>query len=335
MKQIGSELAKNSISCAIAFVFVASCQWVRAADVSAQEPVDQPTATELLDKYAAALDQFRSVIIKAEKSETYTNRLGGLMGSMISGRPGTVHGRLDYRTDGKRFALQYAAWGDCSLREVTPEHQAGYGFSTWDGQVNYWHTKGGIRNGEMARISSKTTEDLLTPLNRNAPLAEMRGYLHAYRQRLDVMVRRGRAISVRPRAENVNGSACYAIDAITDHGSICLWIDPAHGYQAARIEVSRFEQKGEVWVPMEMKLFRIADMTATREFQHSSLTYKCTEIELNPDHNSLHSFDWKRDPELKEGTHLQETRARGAMLGDYLWQGGKLVRDPSSPRARP
>jgi hypothetical protein len=72
------------------------------------------------------------------------------------------------------------------------------------------------------------------------------------------------------------GAACYVLDAVTDYGRVCLWLDPAHGYQAARetqniapgnmnlggqrirhteqrsFEVTQFEQKGGVRVPVEI-----------------------------------------------------------------------------------
>src|SRR5690348_5882223 len=81
-----------------------------------------PTAIELLDKYGSALDHFRSVIIKAEWTETYTNQLYDLRGRGISGRPGTKHGRVDLRTDGRRYAHQYQSWGEVTvIYEVVPE----------------------------------------------------------------------------------------------------------------------------------------------------------------------------------------------------------------------
>jgi len=375
MKPTQCQLVQRALFCAIAFALLTACPPAEGADLSSPTPAATPTATELLDKYAAALDHFRSVIIKAETSTTYTNRLNGLMGAMISGRPGTSYGRVDCRNDGKRFAMQYQSWGDCSLREVTPMDNPGFGFSTWDGAQNYSHTKQSFSyakeplKSEIATLG-KATEGLLTPLNRNAALGEFRGYLSVYRQRIDVMVRRARSISVRPKTEIVNGSSCYVIDATTDYGKFCLWIDPAHGYLASRITLSagpgdlsgqdmvnlnaqnmtgrlklppgatdrrviellKFEQKGDVWVPMEIKSLSIADMTATREFEHNSRTYKLTEVQLNPDHNALRSFDWKRDPELKDGTAVWKTGERGVVLGDYLWKSGNLVRDPNPAR---
>ncbi len=187
----------------------------------------------------------------------------------------------------------------------------------------------------------------------------MRGYFLSLDQRLDALVRATRSVSVRKETEAVNGFACHVIDAATDHGRVCLWIDPAHGYQAARVtltvtagnrrgpqlvppgsserrswEVTRFAQKNDAWVPMEMKTSGQMEL-GRGDFSRGAATSRCTEIVLNPDHDGLHSFDWKYDPELKDGTLIHEIGEGGIEQARYVWQGGKMVPDTSwHPRGR-
>jgi hypothetical protein len=322
------------------------------AAVSTNAPA-LPTASELLDKYKTTLDKFKSVILKAETTIFTTNQISGAQGQKVSGQPMTSYRRSEFRSDGNRHGYLNREWGNVgSATQVTPESQAASWGSFWDGQQKHDRGAGYVTYHTPGPTSAQATGLLFSD-------GEMRGYLPETDRRLDALARAARSVSVRKQTEAINGSDCYVIDAATDQGQLCLWIDPAHGYQAARVTLSvaagnvrlgqvvpggmsvrrslavtRFEQKGGVWVPMEIKLAEQMQLSA-REFSHSYVTLKCTEIMLNPDHDALHSFDWTRDPELKDGTVIHEIGPSGVEKARFVWRGGEPVPDTTwHPRGR-
>ena len=332
------------------------------AVVAAETPAP-PKASELLDKYKAALDGMQSISLTVEGSLDSSNQFNrpvgpsdSFDGTKISGRPMRRYFKFECRSDGKRLTLRQYNWGNVgSATQWTPAEQPAYNSCFWDGRQMYAQNKGINKPGSVGLVTlANLSADSQPVLWQFTEFGEMRGYLPPTEQRMDAIVRAARSLSVRPRTESVNGSACYVIDAATDQGKVCLWIDPAHGYMAAKAtrnivpsnvrlrqrvpagsteqgswEVVRFEQKGDVWVPVEMKVANHMNFAQTHEFSHVTATYKCTEVILNPDHDALHSFDWRFDPELKEGAKFHFSDR----LDNYIWQGGKLVPDPVHPRS--
>ena len=334
------------------------------AAMAADAP-SSPTASELLAKYTSALDGLRSIILKVEGSSDCFNQFGrpvgptdSFDGSKVSGHPMKSFYRFEIRSDGRRHATRFYQWGNVgSATQWTPENQPAYNSEFWDGRQGYAQNKGINKPGSVGLVTldNNLSSNSLEVLWHIASYGEMRGYLPPAELRLDAIVRTARSLSVRPGTETVNGSACYVVDAVTDRGRVCLWLDPAHGYQAAKathniapgnigsggqripagstkqlsMEVIRFEKKGDVWMPMEIKVTNDMNFATTREFSHATATFKCTEVILNPDHDALHSFDWKFDPELKDGAKFHYS----GQLDNYIWQDGKLVPDPVHPRS--
>jgi hypothetical protein len=335
------------------------------ATVFAAEPSAALSAPELLAKYTAALNRAQSLILKFEGSSDCFNQFikvtgpsDSFDGTKVSGRPMKSYYRIEIRSDGRRFGICIYQWGNVgSATEWTPENQPAYNSLFFDGNQMYGQNKGINKPGSvgLASLENNVAPNNGQMLLNGTAYSEMRGFLPPTQYRLDAIVRAARSLSVRPRAESVNGQACYVLDAFTDYGKICLWLDPAHGYQAAKatqniasgnmgaggqripagsteqrfMEVTRFEQKSDVWVPYEIKISNDMNFATTREFSHATATYKCTEVILNPDHDALHSFDWRYDPELKEGAKFHFA----GQLDNYIWQGGKLVTDPVHPRS--
>ena len=337
----------------------------------AVDPPASPSASELLAKYTAALNRSQSIILKFEGSSDSLNQFikvtgpsDSFDGTKVSGRPMKSYYRIEIRSDGRRYGICIYHWGNVgSATEWTPENQPAYNSLFWDGRQMYGQNKGINKPGSvgLASLENNVTSNNHQMLLNGTAYSEMRGYLPPAEQRLDALVRAARSLSVRPRAESVNGAACYVLDAVTDYGRVCLWLDPAHGHQAARatqnispgnmniggqripagsteqrsFEVTRFEQKGDVWVPVEIKVSSDMNFATTHEFSHATATFKCTEVILNPDHDALHSFDWTHDPELKDGTVIHEIGPGGIEQARLVWRGGKPVPDTTwHPRGR-
>jgi hypothetical protein len=184
------------------------------------------------------------------------------------------------------------------------------------------------------------------------------GYYAIQDERLDRLLRRARTLSVSHRPENVGGTDCHVLNAELTNGTCSLWLDPHHGYQAARahlrimklgpgrdritriskLETVRFVEISGVWVPMEadtsneVVFFCNGKNGSTRERIHC----RRTEFMVNPDHEALGSFadPFKSDPHLLERTTVHKV----GDPGEYVWQDGKIVlrerRSPAGPKTR-
>ena len=71
-----------------------------------------------------------------------------------------------------------------------------------------------------------------------APLV---GILQADLDPVDSILRQAETVSVRRQQEEIAGSSCHVIEAVTDHGQYTVWIDPGHGYNIAQAEVHKTE----------------------------------------------------------------------------------------------
>jgi hypothetical protein len=142
------------------------------------------------------------------------------------------------------------------------------------------------------------------------------------------------------------------IDAHTEYGRYTVWLDPNHGYHAAKVTrkaeggnrehewpmpkgdhasgfvvVTRFDQVGNVWVPVEadVEMAYTSGMVFRRDHSH----YRRDNIVLNPDHDKLGSFANPlehpvNDPELKDGTRVRIT-IPGFLKMKGSWQDGQVI----------
>jgi hypothetical protein len=131
-------------------------------------------------------------------------------------------------------------------------------------------------------------------------------------ERLDAVLRRAQTVSVRRSTETVHGSVCHVIDAQTEYGKYTLWLDPNHGYHAARatreatgghkdyvsvmpqgarmssrVEISRFKQVDGSWVAMEGNQDNAYTAEDAEYFNKERVQFKRTKIALNPDHEKI------------------------------------------------
>jgi hypothetical protein len=201
----------------------------------------------------------------------------------------------------------------------------------------------GIHAGRPFRI------DLI--ISRDYGISFIAGYISSD-ERLDTLLRRADAISLREATENIRGSECFVLDADTKYGQYTVWLDPEHGYHPAKVrhksgegdrwysltnpegytgftylDTVRFEKVDGIWVPMEADAGHDRKFADGR-FEKQDIHYKRTNIILNPEHDKLGSFadplfeDPSNDPELVNGmTVFLEDDANTK----YTWQGGKLI----------
>jgi hypothetical protein len=327
----------------------------QGASETAPSEAGPPTARELFNKYTDALNAVRSFIAKEQSvkkldyafDRDFSDR--SVAGLKREGQ--RQYSRGQTRTDGKRLHLRRYSWGNLGpAHGDVDETQAHYNSQNWDGVTAYSHAGNVKVPGVITLVQPPKSEShVYESMSRQPPVSYLVGYNMESDKRMDSILRKAENISVSSKMENVGGSDCYVIRAKTDQGMMSLWIDPAHGYNLAKVEARlsqgdlafgyqlkrgesrltrlknvRFKKVDGVWVPIE------ADVSQHRNYGKGTVRedyhYKRTEFVLNPDHDALGSFgnpieNPKNDPELKNGTDIRR-------LGDpntYVWQDGKLV----------
>lgn len=320
-----------------------------------------PTALELLDKYTRALDSTGSFTSNAETVSHQDFEFDANFDPAHLGTSNAINikglklwMRIEFVTDGKRTRRKQYAWGDVSLQSGNADKaRPTYFFCNWDGDDYYCHSS--IANNPakpgVVQIGGLRKDQGATQFCRHSE-----SYVLGYHsdERLDTILRRAGNISLSNEMENVGGSDCYVIKAETANGTISLWIDPEHGYNTAKAETTsktgnlkpdnvitttrlenvRFERIDGLWVSMEADMFnqKMFDVNGKKGSIREESHYKRMGFVLNPDHDTLCSFDnpFESDTELLEGTQVHN-------VGDtttYIWRGGKVVPDEGrlSPR---
>jgi len=292
--------------------------------VESRAPLDPPAdAGEVLERYAATQDRiYASFHINFNEVE----RLAW------SGQPSkTVHRSVEIWYDGSRHRMLRQMWGNtvpdpqvfvpkddhqwtCWLWDGTLYYIYGQGHKTY--WTDYWlqrgkpeRTRGAFRTMSICRDDGHLERSIAHCKSGRATDGSdsaVRGYIASSDQRMDVILRRAHAISLRDDTEIVGGSACYILDAGTDCGEWNVWFDPAHGYNVARmhckrgpghlyyenplqngesweslVENVRFKEFNGVWSPVEADVaLRHDKVDGTWSESHSH--YERTLVALNP-----------------------------------------------------
>ncbi len=315
--------------------------------------VSVPPISELLDKYTQTLDATQSIISSYESSTISSGYLPPLN---IIHRNKRIYTRGQRRTDGKgRIYHQAYYWGYNSVtKKDVPQDKGYYSMQVAAPGLQYAHNKNTLGQPDGVVIYANPR-----PMGwdnfRNESDAFFLGYL-GVDLRIDIILKKAKKVTVRPRPEVVNDSLCYVVQADTMYGDYTMWLDSEHGFQPARIEASRggndivnitklqpspdenpeakdtlvidnikFKKVQDVWVPVEGHMKKHIEWPQYGFFTKDEATFKITEIELNPDHDDLNSFadpikNPALDPELVDGTPIR--------LGEnarHVWRNGKII----------
>jgi len=319
-----------------------------------------PPLSELLERYAQTLDSTQSMISTYETrgiGSAYLPPLG------MNYRNERICGRGQRRTDGKgRLYHQSYYWGYVVGKgRGVPEEKARYSLIVTTPNLQYSHGKSTCGREPDGLVQYQRHQTVGWGTFRDETDAFFLGYL-GNDSRIDINLKNARTISVRPEPEDINGSACYVIEADTIYGDYTIWLDSAHGYQPARIEASRskddivnvtanqpppekrvegkdtvvidnitFRKVQGVWVPAEGRTRKHIEWPKHRYYTKDETHFKITEILLNPDHDALASFadpmeNPNLDPELVNGTQVRLGRERLRCV----WRHGKTFDDSGS-----
>jgi hypothetical protein len=314
---------------------------------------NKPTAFELLDKYTETRDKFRSFISKAENTIEYATKP-----ITKESRLGYSHlknfNRLEFRYDGKRANQRTYMWGEIfEGRPAVPKKDPYYTsrlrtkeMRRWYGRANLTEDPGRVTIEKRPKVTAEVS------LARAYKGHEAIGYLYADDERVDVVLREAGSISVRDKMQQVGKTQCYVIDAQTKKGKYTIWIDPEHGYNIAKAEVTRkagdilidkaikgadryytsvsnirFKLIDGVWIPVEADIKYRWHLPNSFGYAYwEKIHHRVTEFAVNPDHDALDSFA-SDDIENGAKVSIKGHRSAAGQKKEYIWQDGQAVDD--------
>jgi len=294
-------------------------------------------AVNILDKFAQNQEKFRSFILKEE--ETTKNKIS-LSGNWkhTSGER-TRYDAREIAYDGNRVKKRIWTWGDATSSEhIESREDAKYLSYLWDGSQFMSYQI--VNKSHPGRVKiEKRLEQAKVIGKQIAPEGCIPGLsgITSTGERIDLLLKKMSNVHCLNEMEEINKVKCYAIEARDANDSYKVWIDPEHGYNIAKatskIEIRgtqsetrvgsikniRFTQIGKLWVAMEVDVYGRTDYP-NGDFMEADVHYKRIKIELNPDHQNLHSFTIDN---IRNGARVWY--AESMLDAEYTWQDGKII----------
>ncbi len=299
-----------------------------------------PTALELLDKYAENADKMKSIIYK---TYTLSEKVTSYKTPGWPDMKREEHCEDEYRREGKMGFWSFTRWGNVAPDGGWRDKGAVYGSRMYDGKSFYQHDKSRNNktypNGRVYLTRSNVEKGSIKLATESILL----GFHTGNEGRIDMVLRKGRRMSVRERMEKVGDSSCYVIDAVTRYGRQTVWIDPECGHNVRKLvisgkpgdkylyltlekgqkydylfEVQRFKQVENAWIPEQFS-FRWARYFSPKDVHRGKTDGKLIEVTLEPDHEALGSFS------LDDVQNGAVVYIIGIKRKTFTWQDGKVV----------
>jgi len=298
---------------------------------------NQPSVSELLDKYAETQDKVKSYICKCEISTEMDALLSKPPYSALSGK-NKKEAMWEFRYDGSRYSERFFRWGNMqSAKRFIPKNEADYNSILWDGTTCFSYYPGKLWIHKHRDDFGRERWIRHQKAIRYGPgIGALKGF---WGGRIDVALRNLHSASVRDKTDNIKGAECYVIDAVTGENKYTIWIDPSHGYNIVKLEwpdkknglfcslenVS-FEKINNIWIPMKAdnkKIQKFPNGDFSKEMNH----IKVTEMILDPNQDALRSFspDDVRNGAIVSLGWDRESQVMRGRKGKYEWQDGQVV----------
>jgi len=293
---------------------------------------------EIVRRYKESLSYAEHISVKidieiAEKDET----LSDYERKFVESRQTNIVYRRDHdRTEwiGNRLVLDKEGAVDTSKSYVMNEVMNGEYGGNVIGKLNELPMLATIRKDYKKRQKA-----LLYDPERGGPLfGKMFGSNHKSVAELLVGAAELRLRNVR---QDIGGTSCYVLEAMTEYGKVTAWIAPEKGYNTLKWAIHKtsgdlFNEKPislTSWAAVfdAVELQKVDDkfitkggtLTHTRNFTDGHTTvsrfkYKVGEIDLNPDFEALGAFVFN----LPNGTKVSMKEFPGI---PYVWQNGQPV----------
>ncbi|MBN2591008.1 MAG: hypothetical protein JXA96_14170, partial [Sedimentisphaerales bacterium] len=333
----------NVIMLLILITFLPLCLPVMGAGNS---ELESPSASELLDKYRENQLKMSKILVFSESSKE--------TGSSNNGDKKFYKAKSELRSDGNRVDFRFSTWSNLDSLEVDIESKEAtyYKYYIWDGNTSYEYRRG--NTSEKGKLFVTKNDDMKGPqLAVSYDGAPLLGIYQGDDLPVGSVLQKATKLELRKNMEQVGSFKCYAIDALTPYGKYTIRIDPEHGYNIAKAEVTKggndlvwngetlpnqgmagdltgiyfsyevnhFEKINDVWVPME------AEHNYKRDYQNASFDYtylkthnKRTKVVLNPDFEKIGAFvhDAKEGDEIyyvEDNLMTQKTKQPVSLVG--------------------
>ena len=281
-----------------------------------QKPAINSKVSELLDKYAENQDKLKSFICKWEASTELNALVTEPPYTALSGKSKKVK-LTEFCCDGSRYSEKFQTWGNIrSVKDFVRKERAPYNSQLWDGQRFFNYVAMTNRPGRLGIYADVNELPERMQPEHKCNLAGLnviliRGFYPIDDERVDSALRKMQIVSVRDKAEEINGSDCYIIDSEGPSEKCTIWLDPEHGYNIAKGQVQhkdsdlfrsqenmRFEKIDGFWIITEAVVKRIQKFEKGN-FTNETIVCKLIEMKINPDHERLSSF---RPDDIVNGT---------------------------------
>jgi hypothetical protein len=327
-----------------------------------------PTAAELIERLGATLDKlWTSFAATMESTTTFEAKLK----ERPEYRPGQWHRDVrtyDYRGDGEQAYTHVAdLWLGLLSGANELKHPPGNHYFLWDGKAwyDYEYTAGlttrdlGGRLGKEGTLLFTSAKPQIPFKWRGTPTRPIVGSFIGVGadERIDGELRQATTLSLAPRTEPINGSACYVVNASGGGSAYQVWIDPKHdynvskaiirrnwtsygrpesckeppaaGYQVMQLTVSSFQSVDGVWLAKEAD-FHHEERFANTDYLVENFHFKIPKYARNPDHEALGSF---KTTFIREGARVYFGPVkRGDKPENYVWRQGKPVLEQTKSR---
>ena len=263
-----------------------------------------PTAFELLDKFAETQDQFQSF-----RAKVITSRRGSSKELMArKSWKGRYFTECDGCFDKSRAGVRVYSWGKINQTDYYKKDKPYYIIDLWDGENHFQYTEAREEPVYLSIGEAKVADMREGVIKQNYSGKFLMGYFYPFSGRVDRLLRKAGNLSIRRTTEKVGRSQCYVIDGVHEKDKYTIWLDPEHGYHIAKAVVERarsnvqdpfsfrvelknvrFQKIDSKWVPVSANLESRFDYQKG-QYSNSSYHIKVTEMVFDPDHDALRSF---------------------------------------------
>jgi len=263
-----------------------------------------PTALELLDKYAETQDQFQSFRVKVSAVHRAVSK------ELMARQPWKARysTECDGRFDKSRASVRVRSWGKINQTDYYKKDKPYYISDLWDGENHFQYTEACEEPVHLSIGEAKVTNMREGVIKQKFSGKFFMGYFFPFSERVDSILRKSGSLSVRRTTERMGRSLCYVIDGVHEKDKYTIWLDPEHGYNIAKAVVERprsnvpdpfsfrvelknvrFKKIDGKWVPVSANLENRFDYQ-NGQYSNSSYHIKVTEMVFDPDHDELRSF---------------------------------------------
>jgi len=161
-----------------------------------------------------------------------------------------------------------------------------------------------------------------------------------------------RLLDLRPKKEDMNGLACYVIDAAGVYGNFTVWFSPERDFNVVKsifderpgqvyensplpagthcryeYVVDRFIKVDGLWVPAEATSHLLAELLSNEGYNYTQ-HHKRTNIKLLAPGEDDKSYVLYAD-DIPNGARLFDMRYKGAGAPEWRWQDDRFVLTPA------